>query len=159
MLCRFHVGTGIPWCCAALHSSTNTFEANIVFLLVRLNLGFILRENLLLHSSYLALAVSQRTCALHVSCTFSGAVAGEIKTLRIQQASISPSTQALFLAALPGRSSLLLGESLTSNLFTLLFVLLSLFLFSLVCSLYQKHKKISYLFLFCYFGLVLFLLK
>jgi hypothetical protein len=28
----------------------------------------------------------------------------------------------------------------------LLFVLLSLFLFSLVCSLYQKHKKISYLF-------------
>jgi hypothetical protein len=52
-----------------------------------------------------------------------------------------------FLAPLPGKTELLLqGESLTPNLFTLLFVLLSLFLFSLVCSLYQKHKKISYLF-------------
>ena len=33
------------------------------------NLGFFLRENLLLQSSYLPLGVSQRTCDLHVSLT------------------------------------------------------------------------------------------
>ena len=36
-----------------------------------------LRENLLLHSSYLPLGVSQWTCDLYVSSTFSGAVAGD----------------------------------------------------------------------------------
>ena len=41
------------------------------------NLGFFLRENLLLHSSYLPLGVSQWTCDLHVSSTFSSVVAGD----------------------------------------------------------------------------------
>ena len=37
-----------------------------------------LRKNLLLHSSHLPLGVSQRMCDLHVSSTFSGAVAGDL---------------------------------------------------------------------------------
>jgi len=60
--------------------------------------------------------------------------------------------QAEFLVLLPGKTELLLqGEPLTPNLFTLLFVLLSLFLFSLVCSLYQKHKKKLVPFFFIYY--------
>ena len=43
------------------------------------NLGFILRENLLLHSSYLPLGVPNERVTFTSSSTFSGAVAGEVK--------------------------------------------------------------------------------
>ena len=59
-----------------------------------------LRENLLLHSSYLPLGVSQWTCDLHVSSTFSGAVAGDKR--RICSASLNLPSTALFRALLPG---------------------------------------------------------
>ena len=52
------------------------------------NLGFITEGNLLLHSSYLPLGVSQRTCELHVSSQFSSTVAGE-KRRFCQQVSTS----------------------------------------------------------------------
>jgi hypothetical protein len=68
----------------------------------RLNFGFILRENLLLCSSYLPLGVSQRVLL-------------DIKTV--------------FWRRCRGERGFLQGESLTSNLFTLL-------LFFLVSSLY-----------------------
>ena len=42
------------------------------------NLGFILRENLLLHSAYLPLGVSQRTCVSRASRHFFGTVVGEV---------------------------------------------------------------------------------
>jgi len=81
---------------------------------------------------------SQLTC--DVQALFLALLPGRYSLVNLE-----PPTR--FLAPLPGKTELLLqGESLTPNLFTLLFVLLSLFLFSLVCSLYQKHKKISYLF-------------
>jgi hypothetical protein len=71
----------------------------------RLNFGFILRENLLLWSSYLPLGVSQR-------------VMWDIKTI--------------FSCRCRGERGFLQGESLTSNLFTLLlFCLVSLL--CLVC--------------------------
>ena len=104
------------------------------------NLGFFLRENLLLYSSYLPLGAFQRTCDRHVSNSFSSA--------------------SYFLAL--GTSSLLQGESLTSNLFYFVIVLLSLLLLCVVCFLYQKSKKYSYLllvyFLFVIILLILFLL-
>ena len=47
----------IPWCCAVPHSATNNLQKTLDLLLVRVYLGFLLRENLLLHSSYLPLGV------------------------------------------------------------------------------------------------------
>ena len=44
---------------------------------VRFNLGFFLRENLLLHSSHLPLGVSQRSPFTSAGIKISGAVAGE----------------------------------------------------------------------------------
>jgi hypothetical protein len=80
----------------------------------RLNFGFILRENLLLCSSYLPLGVSQR-------------VLWDIKTV--------------FWRRCRGERGFLQGESLTSNLFTLLlFCLVSLLYF--VCFLVSKIKKL-----------------
>ena len=64
------------------------------------NLGFILRKNLLLHSSYLPLGVSQWTCDLHVSRTFSGAAAGDLRALLLSK--LPPPCIILFLALLPG---------------------------------------------------------
>ena len=117
-----------PWCCAALHSSTNTFEANLVFLLVRLNLGFILRETAatLLHTFLLG---SPNERVIHV----------------IMQ---------LFLTQLPGSKRISArGVSRFQSLYFVI-VFLSLFLSSLVCFIYQKHKKISYF----YFRVIIFCL-
>ena len=81
-------------------------------------------------ASYLPLGVSQRTC--------------------------DPRNQAFFLAPLPGSKRISArGVSRFQSLYFVI-VLLSLFLFSLVCFIYQKHKKISYfyfqvvIFLFCF---------
>jgi len=76
VLCRFHVGTGIPGV-APHYTPSPTPSKQPRFPTGSINLGFILRENLLLHSSYLPLGVSQRTCVFTSSSTFSGAVAGE----------------------------------------------------------------------------------
>ena len=103
------------------------------------NLGFFLRENLLLYSSYLPLGVSQRTCDPRTSNLFSSALAGDLRHHLIQQIS-SPvnSTSLLAPLHLPDSRSikLLQGESHTSNLFTLFIVLLSLLLLCFVCFLY-----------------------
>jgi hypothetical protein len=79
----------------------------------RLNLGFILRENLLLCSSYLPLGVSQ--LVLWDIKTFSGAVAGEKEDWGVSH--------------------------FQSSYFVI--VLLSLFTLFLFASFYQKYKKIS----------------
>ena len=76
------------------------------------NLGFFLRENLLLTTSYLPLGVSQRTCVSR--------------------------HQAIFLAPLPGRQqSSARGVSRFQSLY-FVFVLLSLLLFYLVCFYLSK---------------------
>ena len=71
VLCRFHVGAGIPGVAPHYTSSPTTFtwpssHAGSI------NLGFFLRENLLLCASYLPLGVAQRTCEIHAitSSTF-----------------------------------------------------------------------------------------
>ena len=126
-----------PWCCAALHSFTNTFEATSFsywFDKPWFHTEGKLAAALIIPSSW----GSQLTC--DVQALFPVLLPGRYSLVNLALAT-------RFLAPLPGKTELLLqGESLTPNLFTLLFGLLSLFLFSLVCSLYQKYKKISYLF-------------
>ena len=82
VLCRFHVGTGISGVAPHYVSSPTTFRSDLISSWFY-NLGFILRENLLLQSSYLLVGVSQRTCELHVSSYFSSAVARELRSLLI----------------------------------------------------------------------------
>ena len=79
VFCRFHVGTGITGVAPHYTPSPTTFRSDFDLLLVRLNLGFILRENLLLYSSYLPLGVFNECVSFASSSTFSGAVAGEVK--------------------------------------------------------------------------------
>ena len=85
-------------------------------------------------ASYLPLGVSQRTC--------------------------DPRNQALFLAPLPGSKRISArGVSRFQSLYFVI-VLLSLFLFSLVCFIYQKHKKlVTFIFKLLSFGFVFILLK
>jgi ABC-type sugar transport system permease subunit len=90
----------------------------------RLNLSFILREDLLLCSSYLPLGFPNWSCE----------------------------TSRHFLAPLWGERGFLQGDSLTSNLFYFVIVFLSLFTLFLFASFYQKYKKISS-FYSCYFCL------
>ena len=56
VLCRFHVGTGIPGVAPHYTPSPTTFNVLLDSYWFD-NLGFLLRENLLLHSSYLPLGV------------------------------------------------------------------------------------------------------
>ena len=63
------------------------------------NLGFFLRENLLLYSSYLPLGVSQRACDPRTSNLFSGAVAGNLR-----HHLLSPVNIIYFLTPLPPSS-------------------------------------------------------
>ena len=80
------------------------------------------------------------TAALIIPSSWGSQLTCDVQAIVSGTINLEPPTR--FLAPLPGKTELLLqGESLTPNLFTLLFVLLSLFLFSLVCSLYKKHKK------------------
>ena len=60
----------IPWCCAVPYSATNNLPKRFLLLLVRLNLGFILRENLLLNSSYLPLGVPNERVSFTSSSQF-----------------------------------------------------------------------------------------
>ena len=135
-----------PWCCAALHSFTNTFEATSFsywFDKPWFHTEGKLAAALIIPSSW----GSQLTCDVtRIKHSFWRRCRGDRSNTAIYSlVNLAPATY--FLAPLPGKTELLLqGESLTPNHFTLLFVLLSLFLFSLVCSLYQKHKKNSYLF-------------
>ena len=54
VVCRFHVAAE-PDSAPCQHQLSTTFRSDFFLLLVRLNLGFLLRENLLLYSSYLSL--------------------------------------------------------------------------------------------------------
>ena len=120
----------VSWLCAGILLKFYWFD----------NLGFFLRENLLLHSSYLPLGVSQRTCDLHVSSTFSGAVAGEKRRscLATPVNIILPGAPATIFSG----TKLLQGESHTYNLFTLLLSCLVYFYFALFVS-FIKNQKIG----------------
>jgi hypothetical protein len=56
-----------PWCCAASHFATINLQRASWLLLVRLNLGFFLRENLPLCASYLPLGVPNGRVHLRAS--------------------------------------------------------------------------------------------
>ena len=120
------------------HYTSNTFRSDFFLLLVRLNLGFIPRENYCCATLNLHFGVSQRIA----NNLFSGAVAGDI--LRPRNSSILVSLSGIKRISARGVSHI---QSLY-----LVFVLLSLFYFVLFASLYQKHKKISsyYSCYFCY---------
>ena len=131
----------VSWlCCAGAFSSPTGL----------ITLVSSLRENLLLHSSYLPLRVSQRTCDLHVLSTFSGAVAGDLKAHLLRDFNSGNNTfsgtvdkhffwRHIQQAAARGVSHF--------QPFYFVIVLLSLLLLCVVCFLYQKSKKNSYLFL------------
>ena len=75
----------VSWlCCAQVFVQVLLFD----------NLGFFLRENLLLYSSYLPLGVSQRACDPRTSNLFSGAVVGDLR--HICSETSTPSTTSLF---------------------------------------------------------------
>ena len=80
-----------------------------------INLGFFLRENLLLCASYLPLGVAQRTCEIHAIKLF-------------------------FWRRCRGDQDTLQGESPQSNLFTLFLSCFTLFT-TLFAALYQNTKK------------------
>ena len=105
------------------------------------NLGFILRETCYYtHHTFLLGSPNERE--LHVSSTFSGAVAGKLEVLWIQHS--------LFRHHLsPGAGNIKPAARGVSHFQPLYFVigLLSLLLLCVVCFLYQKSKKISYLLL------------
>ena len=114
-----------PWCCAALHSVTNNLHVFLDSYWFD-NLGFLLRENLLLYASHLPLGVPN----------------GRVLTARIKL---------FFWRRCRGDQDTLQGESPTSNLFTLFFVLLHFILFTaLFAFLLSKYKKISYCIYFIY---------
>ena len=133
------------------------------------------RENLLLHSSYLPLGVSQRTCDLHVSSTFSGTVARDLRsTSGSSCVPVNSTPWNFFWRRCRGLETLLISHLNSCNntfsgtvdkdffwrhshqaaargvshfqTFYFVIVLLSILLLCIVCFLYQKSKKISYLF-------------
>ena len=107
-----------------------------------------MRENLLLHSSYLPLGVSQRTCDLHVSSTFSSAVAGDLKAHLLRDFNSYNNT---FSGTIDKhffwrRSHQAAARGVSHfQPFYFVIVLLSLLLLCVVCFFYQNPKKISYL--------------
>jgi hypothetical protein len=121
-MCRFHVATGAKLCPkrGAIYKLSGAVaklaSINLRKLVLSptdsINLGFILREDLLLCSSYLPLGVPNWVVIYMPSSNFSGAVAG-------------------------GETGFLQGESLASNL--LLCYCFALFYFA--CIFYQKYKK------------------
>ena len=138
------------------------------------NLGFILRENLLLHSSYLPLGVSQRACVSRAiklffwrRCRgeevlleglalptrrhqqFSSAVAGELEVLWIQQTTVSLPSSAISWRR--EHQACCKGSLSLPTFFTLLLSCLVYFYFVLFASFIKNTKKNSYLFLSCYF--------
>ena len=152
----------ISWsCCAGYTFISYWFD----------NLGFFLRENLLLNSSYLPLGVSQRMCDLHISSTFSGAVAGDLRAQLIQQISSPINNTFSGAVARDFEAPLLRDFNSCNNTFSdtvaihfsrrhshqaatsgvshfqpfyFVIVLLSLLLLCVDCFVYQKSKKISY---------------
>ena len=76
------------WCCAVLSFVINTFRRDHISYWFD-KPWFLTEGNFLVHSSYLPLGVSQRTCELHVSSQFSDAVARELRSLLSQQVSTS----------------------------------------------------------------------
>ena len=107
-----------------------------------------LRENLLLHSSYLPLGVSQRTCDLHVSSIFSSVVARDLEAHLLRDFNSCNNTFSATIEHFFWRHIHQAAARGVSNFqpFYFVIVLLSLFLLCVVCFLYQKSKKISYLF-------------
>ena len=79
VLCRFHAGAGIPGVAPHYTPSPTTFTWPLTPT-GSINLGFFLRENLLLCASHLPLGVPNGRVHHAPSRLFSGAVAGEIKT-------------------------------------------------------------------------------
>jgi hypothetical protein len=95
----------------------STFGSWFFLLLVRLNLGFILREDLSLCLSYLPLGVPNWAA--------------------------STAIKQFFWRRCREERGFLQGESLASNLFYFVIVLLIFFTFFLLASFYQKYKKIA----------------
>jgi hypothetical protein len=93
----------------------STFGSWFFLLLVRLNLGFILRDELPLCSSYLPLGVPNWAASIAIKQFFWHRCRGERGFLQ--------------------------GESLASNLFYFVIVLLIFFTLFLLSSFYQKYKK------------------
>ena len=119
VLCRFHVGAGIPGVALHYTPSPTTFTCSLTPT-GSINLGFILRENLPLYASHLPLGIPNgRMLYAYQDC---------------------------FLAPLPGRSRhATRGVSHIQSLY-FVFVLLYLILFTaLFAFLYKNRKKISYL--------------
>ena len=83
------------------------------------NLGFFLRENLLIYSSYFLLGVSQRACDLRTSKLFFGAVARDLRHIGSETSTPAKPLFWRHCKLLLGATSikLLQGESHTSNLF------------------------------------------
>jgi hypothetical protein len=100
-----------------------------------INLGFILREDLLLCSSYLPLGVPNWAVIYTPSSNFSGAVVGELR----RRSSHAKYTPAIFLGPLPGRKRISARGVSCFQSFTLL---LFCFILFLLASFYQKYKKV-----------------
>ena len=114
VLCRFHVGAGIPGVAPHYTPPPSTFNVLIGSSWFD-KLGFFLRENLLLYTSHLPLGVPNGR-VLHAY-------------------------QGCFLAPLPGRSRhAARGVSTIQSLYFVCVLLLFTFLFA---ALISKHKKIS----------------
>ena len=113
VVCKFHVVADAikPFSGAVAKSASHTFRSDSLLLLVRLNLGFLMRENLLLCSSYLPLGVPN------------GSLLASIKLF--------------FWRRCRGEEALLRGVC-HSQSFYFVIVLLILFLFAF---LYRKYKK------------------
>mgnify|MGYP003484284982 CR=1 FL=1 len=79
VLCRFHVGAGIPGVAPHYIPPPSTFNVLLGSYWFD-NLGFILRENLPMYASHLPLGVPNGRVLYAYQAAFSGAVAGEIKT-------------------------------------------------------------------------------
>jgi hypothetical protein len=102
-----------------------------------INLGFILREDLLLCSSYLPLGVPNWVVIYTSSSNFSGTVAGELRR-RSSHANYAPSKN--FSGAVAGRKRISARGVSRFQSFTLL---LFCFILFLLASFYKKYKKIS----------------
>ena len=113
-----------PWCCAASHFATINLQRASWLLLVRLNLGFILRETCFYTHHTFHLGFPTDVCIY--------------------------AYQAKFLAPLPGRSRHAARGVSTSQSLYFVFVLLS-FIYYFVCCTKSKYKKIScYFYFICY---------
>ena len=131
-----------PWCCAALHSVTKNLHVALDSYWFD-NLGFLVRENLLLYASHLPLGVPNGRVIHALSSTFSGAVAGELKksyTTNISNSHVNYTPASSFSGAVAGEIKTRCKGSLPHPISLLCFCLALLYL--LTCLLhYIKTQK------------------